>query len=276
MNVSHEPLFELDTLIRLNYVFTGCCESWIIRDLFSFLLISLHAIHYACVIHCGFFSKVFFIIIADKCWSQPVESSPPGIYNSRYKELVNNLFSSRHENFTWNHFRNESNKRCRFHVESRWNGPREIGRELIGPSSLEHASKKRARSHEASNKIQMLFAVSTIGSTAGRRLEMEETRRRGLEASGPVHRIVIVPFAILMIRNEGERNEESRLPSMHLPFRALARKQWIIYPGRNGPFDPPAPSRFLSNPRLGRTIPRWLAKHTEARTSPPSPRNCRD
>lgn len=243
---------------------------------FSFLLISLHAIHYACVIHCGFFSKVFFIIIADKCWSQPVESSPPGIYNSRYKELVNNLFSSRHENFTWNHFRNESNKRCRFHVESRWNGPREIGRELIGPSSLEHASKKRARSHEASNKIQTLFAVSTIGSTAGRRLEMEEARRRGLEASGPVHRIVIVPFAILMIRNEGERNEESRLPSMHLPFRALARKQWIIYPGRNGPFDPPAPSRFLSNPRLGRTIPRWLAKHTEARTSPPSPRNCRD
>lgn len=94
MNVSHEPLFELDTLIRLNYVFTGCCESWIIRDLFSFLLISLHAIHYACVIHCGFFSKVFFIIIADKCWSQPVESSPPGIYNSRYKELVNNLFFS--------------------------------------------------------------------------------------------------------------------------------------------------------------------------------------
>lgn len=174
MNVSHEPLFELDTLIRLNYVFTGCCESWIIRDLFSFLLISLHAIHYACVIHCGFFSKVFFIIIADKCWSQPVESSPPGIYNSRYKELVNNLFSSRHENFTWNHFRNESNKRCRFHVESRWNGPREIGRELIGLSSLEHASKKRARSHEASNKIQTLFAVSTIGSTAGRRLEMEE------------------------------------------------------------------------------------------------------
>lgn len=164
----------------------------------------------------------------------------------------------------------------RFHVESRWNGPREIGRELIGPSSLEHASKKRARSHEASNKIQTLFAVSTIGSTAGRRLEMEEARRRGLEASGPVHRIVIVPFAILMIRNEGERNEESRLPSMHLPFRALARKQWIIYPGRNGPFDPPAPSRFLSNPRLGRTIPRWLAKHTEARTSPPSPRNCRD
>lgn len=187
-----------------------------------------------------------------------------------------NLFSSRHENFTWNHFRNESNKRCRFHVESRWNGPREIGRELIGLSSLEHASKKRARSHEASNKIQTLFAVSTIGSTAGRRLEMEEARRRGLEASGPVHRIVIVPFAILMIRNEGERNEESRLPSMHLPFRALARKQWIIYPGRNGPFDPPAPSRFLSNPRLGRTIPRWLAKHTEARTSPPSPRNCRD
>lgn len=174
MNVSHEPLFELDTLIRLNYVFTGCCESWIIRDLFFFLLISLHAIHYACVIHCGFFSKVFFIIIADKCWSQPVESSPPGVYNSRYKELVNNLFSSRHENFTWNHFRNESNKRCRFHVESRWNGPREIGRELIGPSSLEHASKKRARSHEASNKIQTLFAVSTIGSTAGRRLEMEE------------------------------------------------------------------------------------------------------
>lgn len=94
MNVSHEPLFELDTLIRLNYVFTGCCESWIIRDLFSFLLISLHAIHYACVIHCDFFSKVFFIIIADKCWSQPVESSPPGIYNSRYKELVNIVVQS--------------------------------------------------------------------------------------------------------------------------------------------------------------------------------------
>lgn len=157
MNVSHEPLFELDTLIRLNYVFTGCCESWIIRDLFSFLLISLHAIHYACVIHCGFFSKVFFIIIADKCWSQPVESSPPGIYNSRYKELVNNLFSSRHENFTWNHFRNESNKRCRFHVESRWNGPREIGRELIGPSSLEHASKKRARSQQQNSDIIRSF-----------------------------------------------------------------------------------------------------------------------
>lgn len=142
---------------------------------------------------------------------------------------------------------------------------------------INRALLARARLEKESTKPATKFRrYSTIGSTAGRRLEMEETRRRGLEASGPVHRIVIVPFAILMIRNEGERNEESRLPSMHLPFRALARKQWIIYPGRNGPFDPPAPSRFLSNPRLGRTIPRWLAKHTEARTSPPSPRNCRD
>lgn len=142
---------------------------------FSFLLISLHAIHYACVIHCGFFSKVFFIIIADKCWSQSVESSPPGIYNSRYKELVNIVVQSLF--FSPRKFYMEplsKREQRRFHVESRWNGPREIGRELIGPSSLEHASKKRARSHEASNKIQTLFAVSTIGSTAGRRLEMEE------------------------------------------------------------------------------------------------------
>ena len=51
---------------------------------------------------------------------------------------------------------------------------------------------------------------------------MEEAR---MEGTGAVHRIVIVPFAILMIRNEGEGSEESRLPSMHLPFRALARKQ---------------------------------------------------
>lgn len=159
MNVSHEPLFELDTLIRLNYVFTGCCESWIIRDLFSFLLISLHAIHYACVIHCDFFSKVFFIIIADKCWSQPVESSPPGIYNSRYKELVNNLFSSRHENFTWNHFRNESNKRCipfsrRITLKwSTWNRAW-INRALLARARLEKESSESRSQQQNSDVIR--------------------------------------------------------------------------------------------------------------------------
>lgn len=102
-----------------------------------------------------------------------------------------------------------------FRVESR-----EIGRELISPRS---STPRKREPREASNKIQTLFTVWTIGrATAGRRLEMEEARREG---TGAVHRIVIVPFAILMIQNEGEGSEESRLPSMHLPFRALARKQ---------------------------------------------------